>query len=92
MNEANKLLLSYDLKLRKLAADRFPTRGPWMPAAEPPPEFAFTTEVLLANGGTTYATWTGALWWGFGAEVKPLGWRWVHNPGMSAGPKTPAAA
>ena len=72
--------------------DRFPGRGPWAPAAEPPPKFAFTTEILLADGATTNATWTGALWWGFGFEVKPIGWRWVHNPGMSVGPKATAAA
>ena len=72
--------------------DQFPARGSWTPTAKPPPEFAFTTEVLLADGSATYATWTGAIWWGFGAAVQPIGWRWVHNPGMSCGPKTPVAA
>jgi hypothetical protein len=63
-----------------------------MPAAEPPPEFAFTTEVLLTDGATNYATWTGVVWWGFGAAVEPVGWRWVNSPGMSCGPKPPVAA
>ena len=72
--------------------ERFPGRGGWTPVAEPPPEFAFTTEVLLPDGATTNATWTGTLWWGFGEELRPLGWRWVHNPGMSCGPKPLVAA
>jgi hypothetical protein len=70
--------------------ERFPRRPAWTPAAEPPPSYAFTTQVLLENGGTTSAVWTGEMWWGLGAEQRPIGWRWVENSAMSHGSKEAA--
>ncbi len=65
--------------------ERFPRRGPWTPAAEPPPPHAFTTEVLFPDGGTTAGTWTGSVWWGAGRELRPIGWRWVADFTLSCG-------
>ena len=67
--------------------ERSPRRSPWTAAALPPPSFAFTTQVLLQNGETTSAVWTGKLWWGSGAELDPIGWRWVENCAITHGPK-----
>jgi hypothetical protein len=54
-----------------------------MDAAADPPPYAFTTQVLLDDGDTTSAVWTGTLWWGFGKELSPIGWRWVENCAMA---------
>jgi hypothetical protein len=72
--------------------ERFPRRPPWTPAAEPPLPYAFTTQVLLEDGITTSAVWTGEMWWGSGTALRPVGWRWVENCAMSHGPKELPAA
>lgn len=71
--------------------ERFPHRGTWTPAAEPPPPFSFTIQVLLPDGKTTHGTWTGAVWWRAGEEVQPVGWRWVADFGLSQGPRQKTA-
>jgi hypothetical protein len=63
--------------------ERFPHRGSWTPAAEPPP-FGSHLQLLFANGEMGAGIWTGNLWWGGGGmELQPLGWWWVENFGMS---------
>ncbi len=60
-------------------------RGPWAPAAEPPPAYAFTIQALMPDGATCPAIWTGASWWWGGAELHPVGWRWVRDFTLSCG-------
>lgn len=69
------LRLAMNVTPPRTYVERFPRRGAWTPAAEPPPPFSFTTQLLLPNGETTSGVWTGALWWRAGQEIKPLGWR-----------------
>ena len=68
-------------------SDRFPDRGLYAPATEPPPPFAFTLDLRFADGSTGSGIWTGKLWWGQGGqELHPLGWRWANDFGMSHRP------
>jgi hypothetical protein len=67
--------------------ERNPLRGAWESPAEPPLPWAFTTELLLPNGKTTAGVWTGGNWWGEPGELKPVGWRWVDNAGLSYKPE-----
>ena len=63
-------------------SDPHPHRGPWLPVEAPPPDYA-TVQVLLENGSTSYATWTGSVWWR-GGEMKPVGWRMMEDRRITA--------
>jgi len=66
--------------------ERNPLCGGWESPDEPPLPWAFTTELLLPTGQTVTGVWTGGAWWGELGTMKPLGWRWVDNAGLSYRP------
>ncbi len=62
--------------------DPYPKRGPFRPAADPPPPYAFPIEVQFQDGTISSAVWTGSLWWARG-EAEVVGWRLVKDWGMA---------
>jgi hypothetical protein len=43
--------------------DPHPERGPWTSVSTPPAPYAADLSVLLPDGTTEPATWTGKVWW-----------------------------
>ncbi len=62
--------------------EAMPHRGPWLPVDAPPADYA-TVQVLLEDGSTSHATWTGACWWR-GGELRPVGWRSMEDQRITA--------
>ena len=55
--------------------DHHPGRGAWQTVGLPPPR-QMTVQVLLTDGTTNIARWTGPDWWAIGGLAAPaLAWR-----------------
>lgn len=65
--------------------DQAPRRGPWIdPTAAMPVRYG-SVSVLLADGTTEPATWTGRVWWR-DRELRPVGWRPYEPSHRDPGP------
>jgi hypothetical protein len=62
-------------KLPEHFKDRFPDRGRYRDVNLVMPARQATLGCLFADGHTEPATWTGRVWWTYGGEVQPIGWR-----------------
>lgn len=62
--------------------DKFPERGPWMPASILPHSAGLDCELILEDGRTERGLWSerGQFWWGSGKTLHPLAWRPLDGP------------
>ncbi|HVU16188.1 MAG TPA: hypothetical protein VHD32_04655 [Candidatus Didemnitutus sp.] len=65
-----------------LAGDKHPERGEWFELEIEPPRLTFV-EVLLRDGRTQAAIYTGTNWWSTGTQLFPVGWRKLGDLSMN---------